>query len=199
MNWLYPRFPLRHLGHMVRTALVGAAVAGCYGAAHDQVSYAISPEYFTKLKFHQFAYADFGWPPRSFAAVVGFLATWWVGMFAGWIVSRAGLVELPPERRRADTIRAFAIVLTVAAVVGASGVLIGAVRTSGGLSGWYEWQQVLGIEDLRAFAIVAHLHAAGYLGALAGLILAVVYVRRCVARTRSAAPDRVPNSAHSST
>jgi hypothetical protein len=199
VRWLYPRFPLRHLGHMVRTALVGAIVAGGYGAAHDQVSYAISPEYFTKLKFHQFAYADFGGPPRAFAAVVGFLATWWVGMFAGWIVSRAGLAELPPERRRACTVKAFAIVLTVAALVGAAGVLVGVVRTRDDLSGWSEWRQVLGIEDLRAFAVVAHLHMAGYLGALAGLILAVVYVRCCLARTRSAAPDPIPVSAVSST
>jgi hypothetical protein len=63
MNLLYPRFPANRLPAMTRIALLGAVVAGGYGAAHDQASYAISPEYFTKLKFRQFAYADFGWPP----------------------------------------------------------------------------------------------------------------------------------------
>ena len=56
----------------------------------------------------------------------------------------------------------------------------------GDLDNWHDWKQYLGIEDLRAFVIVAYFHAAGYLGALAGLILAVVYVRRCLAKSRQA-------------
>jgi hypothetical protein len=79
MNLLYPKFPANRLPFMVRIALLGGVVAGSNGAVHDQVSYAISPEYFTKLKFKQFSWADFGWPPRLFAGEVGFLATWWVG------------------------------------------------------------------------------------------------------------------------
>ncbi|MGC4007136.1 MAG: hypothetical protein QM811_30015 [Pirellulales bacterium] len=34
------------------------------------------------------------------------------------------------------------------------------------------------LTDLPAFVIVAYLHAAGYLGALIGLILAIWYVKR---------------------
>ena len=78
MNLLYPKFPLKHLPTMLRTALAGMIVAGCYGALHDQISYSISEEYFTKLKFHQFGYANFGLHPRIFAAEVGFLAIWWL-------------------------------------------------------------------------------------------------------------------------
>ena len=48
---------------MLGIAALGAVLAGCYGALHDQISYTISPEYFTKVKFEQFRYADFGWPP----------------------------------------------------------------------------------------------------------------------------------------
>jgi hypothetical protein len=172
---------------MIRIALLGAVVAGCYGALHDQISYAISPEYFTKLKFQQFSYAHFGWPPRFFAAEVGFLATWWVGLLAGWFVARAGLAEMPVTRRWLCTVKAFAIFLVVAPVAGLIGAVLGAVKTvDGNLGGWHYWRQELGIEDLRAFVIVAYLHAAGYLGALAGLVLAVVYVRRCLAQSRQA-------------
>jgi hypothetical protein len=193
MNFLYPKFPARRLPAMARVALLGAVVAGCYGALHDQVSYAISPEYFTKLKFRQFSYADFGWTPRLFAAEVGFLATWWVGLFAGWFVARAGLVELPAAERRSCTVRSFAIVLSVAAVAGLVGAVLGVVVTrNGDLGGWSYWKQEYGIEDLQAFMIVAYLHAAGYLGALAGLILAIVYVRRCLARSRRSSAEAGP-------
>src|SRR5262245_32181747 len=94
MNLLYPKFPVRRLPTMIGIAMLGAVIAGPYGAVHDQISYAISPEYFTKLKFRQFSYANFGWPPQLFAAEVGFLATWWVGLLAGWFLARAGLAEL---------------------------------------------------------------------------------------------------------
>ena len=50
MNFFYPRFPTKRLPTMARIALLGAIVAGCYCALHDQVGYAISPEYFTKLE-----------------------------------------------------------------------------------------------------------------------------------------------------
>jgi hypothetical protein len=176
---------------MLGIALLGTLVAGTYGALHDQVSYSISPEYFTKMKFQQFAYADFGWPPRTFASEIGFLATWWVGLFGGWFVARAGLAEIPPPARRKCIVRTFAIVLTTAALIGAVGALIGVVVARGDLSAWSEMQQVLDIHDLRGFVIVAYLHAAGYLGALAGLILAIVYVRRCLTHSRSSSAEAV--------
>src|SRR5580700_8579924 len=99
MNVFYPTFPAKQFPAMLCIALLGAVVAGMYGALHDQISYSISPEYFTKLKFRQFSYADFGWPHRVFASEVGFLATWWVGLFAGWFLARAGLVEIATPGR----------------------------------------------------------------------------------------------------
>ena len=186
MNYLYPKIPVDGLLAMTRIALLGGIIAGLYGVLHDQISYSISPEYFTKLKFHQFSYADFGWPPRLFASEIGFLATWWVGLIAGWILARTGLTELSIPARRTCVARAFAIVLVVTPIFGLIGALLGVVFTSDGdFSGWSEVQQALAIKDLRAFVIVSFLHNAGYLGALVGLVLAIVYVRRYLARSRS--------------
>jgi hypothetical protein len=183
MQWLYPRFPANRLPSMVRIALLGAAIAAVYGAAHDQLSFALSTEYFTRFKFHQFAWADMGWPPRQFASVVGVLATWWVGLVAGWLLARAGLAELPVRERWAKTFAAFAIVAVVALIGGLIGWVLG-VAAGGDLTGWSEWKQSLGITNLPAFVVVAYLHAGGYLGALAGLVLAIVYVRCVLARSR---------------
>jgi hypothetical protein len=124
-------------------------------------------------------------PPRLFATEVGFLATWWVGLIAGWLVARCGLAEIPVSRRKAYTARTFAIVLAAAPIAGLIGGLIGVVVThNSDLHDWEGWRQSLGIDDLRAFVIVAYLHAGGYLGALIGLVLAIVYVRRALSQTR---------------
>jgi hypothetical protein len=187
MNVLYPNFPAGRLPTMIRVALLGAVVAGAYGTVHDQISYAISPEYFTKMKFRQFHWADVGLPPRAFASEVGFLATWWVGLIAGWFAARAGLAELPPAVRGRCTARCFGIALTITPLVGLAAALLGyAVTQTGDLSAWAEWQFLFGLDDLPGFVIVAYLHWGGYLGALLGLIAAVVYVRRCLARARRA-------------
>jgi hypothetical protein len=176
---------------MARIAFLGAIIAGGYGALHDQISYAISPEYFTRLKFRQFDYADFGWRPRIFASEVGFLGSWWVGLFAGWFLARAGLAELSAPARRSCTLESFAILLAVTAVAGIGGAVLGlAVTQSGDLGAWDHWRRSLELEDLRAFVIVAYLHAAGYLGALTGLVLAIAWVRRSLARSRRGDAER---------
>jgi hypothetical protein len=88
--------PIMGSGSRIRilVAIIGGLIAGAYGIVHDQVTYTIAPEYFTKLKFHQFHYADFGLGNRIFAATIGFLATWWVGAIAAWLLAR----RLNPDR-----------------------------------------------------------------------------------------------------
>src|SRR5688572_3098175 len=98
-RWLIPWFPLRQLPAMLAIAAAGAIVAGAYGVVHDQITYTISPEYFTNLKFEQFAWADLGWPRRVYVGQIGLLASWWVGLIGGWFFGRAGAAELPPHIR----------------------------------------------------------------------------------------------------
>jgi hypothetical protein len=49
-------------------------VAGLFGIIHDEISYSVSNEYFTKFKFIQFGLLDVNLPDRFRAGVVGFLA-----------------------------------------------------------------------------------------------------------------------------
>src|SRR5215210_7232804 len=100
-QYLYPQIKAADIFPILKCALIGALTAGLYGIVHDQITFTISPEYFTKLKFKQFQYADFGFSDRLFVAVIGFLATWWVGLFVGWVFGR----RFVPNQTRNDAVR----------------------------------------------------------------------------------------------
>jgi hypothetical protein len=173
--FLYPKFRLNLLPAMLRYAVLGAFVAGFYGVLHDQVTYSISPEYFTRLKFSQFHYADFGLPPRLFVAEIGFLATWWVGLIAGWFLARVAVPAFPQTEARVAILRAFGIMLACGFSAGivafAWGLRLG---SNSDLSVWQGFVTARGIVDLPNFVRVAYIHNASYLGGLLGLIIGLM-------------------------
>jgi hypothetical protein len=161
---------------------VGGLIAGMYGVMHDQVTYGISPEYFTRLKFAQFWYADVGLGNRWFAGIIGFLATSWVGFAAAWFLAR----RLVPGQSRAGAYRqlspACALVLVAALVFALLGNAYGGwmglqVGSQVEESSWSNLLRRLSVSDRAAFVRVAYIHYGGYVGGLAGLIGALVWLR----------------------
>jgi hypothetical protein len=179
MNIFYPNLRWRWLLPMLGYALLGSLLAGVYGIIHDQITYSISPEYFTRLKFSQFHYADFGFPPRVFVAEIGFLATWWVGFVAGWFVARIAVPAFPPRTALCHASRAFLTILAFALTASIIGYLLGLLRRSNSdFSSWEGFATKRGILDLPNFGRVAYIHNASYLGGLVGLVAAIVGLRR---------------------
>jgi hypothetical protein len=161
MNLLYPNIRLSLLPAMFGYALLGGLGAGIYGILHDQITYSISPEYFTRLKFHQFHYANFGLPTRIFVGEVGFLATWWVGFFSAWFLARVTVPTFPPHVALRYTTQGFLIVIGFALAAFAVGYVVGIVRMSDGdISGWEPIAEMLKIEDVPSFVRVAYIHNA---------------------------------------
>lgn len=157
-------------------ALWGALVAGLYGILHDQVTYTISPEYFTRMKFDQFRAADFGFPNRVFVAEIGFLATWWVGLIACWFLARIAIPKFArPERQ---VFRAVAAIMVVAFLAGALGFFLGPVICAGRPE-WASALDSMGVVNVRAFYQVAGIHLGSYSGAVVGWIaMMVAFLRR---------------------
>ena len=186
MNLLFPRFSKRALGSLLITAVAGALIAGAYGIVHDQITYAISPEYFTQLKFVQFSHADPGLGDRMFVVAIGFLATWWVGFIAGWILWRLGVDKEGNPPKLPDILRRFTIIVATGMVCGVIGFFYGRVRlrSEDGIGNWLPYTESIGVTDPAAFYTVAQIHNFGYGGAVLGLIFAGIAVRR--ARNRQA-------------
>jgi len=179
VNILYPKIRWASLPAMLGYAGLGAVLAGLYGILHDEITYTISPEYFTRLKFYQFDYADFGLPPRVLVAEIGFLATWWVGFFAAWFLARVTVPAFPPRLAFRYTVQGFVIVFLSALTAGIVGF---ALRAMPGVhyddTAWADFAAALSISDLPSFVRVAYIHNAGYLGGLLGLVAAIGYVLR---------------------
>jgi hypothetical protein len=164
---------------MLGLAGLGAVIAGAYGILHDQITFTLSPEYFTRLKFKQFHYADFGLPRRVFVGEIGFLATWWAGFIAGWSMARVTVGVCQPHEMLRRSLRGFLIVVTLAVVAGCSGYFFGIIRPPDPDTSRLAYlAESMDVTDVPAFVRVAYIHNAGYLGGLIGLIIAIVYTKR---------------------
>ena len=185
---MVPCDPNPGIAQHARVTLAGALLGGVYGVIHDQITYTISPEYFTRLKFDQFAYANPGMgSPRLFAGIVGFLASWWVGGLTAWVLSRVSLFREKCIAPLNEMGGGFAIVFLTSMLTAAGGWLWGLWRSRTGYDeGWLDLMASLGVTDEVAFMKVCYIHNASYLGGIAGTVLSILFLIRMRARRLSA-------------
>lgn len=105
--------------------LAALLIAGIYGALHDQISYTVSNEYFTKFKHIQFGLADSPLPERVKVALTGFLATWWMGVPIGFFVGVFSFLHSSSALMWKRTLRAYGVVVLVTACSGLFGLAQG--------------------------------------------------------------------------
>jgi len=129
--------------------VIAIVLAGAYGIVHDQITYTVSPEYYTKFKFLQFHLADSALPDRVRAGIVGFLASWWMGVYIGFRVS----------------LQSFALVVGMTLAAGLAGLGYGYYRTQSiDLADYAFWMIPGDVIDLRRYLCVGYMHNASYLG-----------------------------------
>lgn len=159
----------RRVGGM---AVVGALLAGVFGVVHDQVSFTVGPEYYERMKFDQFAYADIGQTGRWLVAQIGVMATWWVGFLGGWFLARVG----GGERGWKDYLRSLIWVMAGAGCASGLGAWIGP-RWFGRSQEWSDTLLIHGVTDAERFNRVAGMHTGAYVGALLALVLVMLGYR----------------------
>ncbi|MGL4400835.1 MAG: hypothetical protein ACRCXD_13270 [Luteolibacter sp.] len=169
-------------------SLTGALIAGTFGILHDQITYTISPEYFTRMKFDQFRHANFGFSPRVFVAEIGFMATWWVGLIAAWFLARVAVPKF--ESPGKQVVVAMAIIVFIAVLSGTIGYFAGP-GLLGNRPGWREALDSFGVTDATAFNRVAGIHLGSYVGAFLGWIamMAALVMRPGTATTLASPSD----------
>ena len=171
-----PKGAMRRAFMILGLLFLACLLAGVYGALHDQVTYQIAPEYFTRLKFQQFGVSS-DWHPRVGAAIVGFLASWWAGCLFGIAVFSSGMLI------RDDWVFFRSSLIAICLVLGST-ILAGLIAYLGSfaITQPSEWQlrllQKLQVEDTKSFLRVGMIHNASYLGGLLGTGLGIGYQLR---------------------
>ena len=166
---------------LILIAFIAALTGGIYGAIHDQLTYTISPEYYTKFKFIQFELVDEGIEtpipnPRIWVAVVGVLATWWMGVLIGIILGLVGLSHTNWHTMLRVTLRAFVITTIIAFVIGIIGLIYGRLFLANdpieSFSNWFIPDNII---DFKSFVMVGSMHNFSYAGGIIGLVVGIVY------------------------
>jgi hypothetical protein len=174
------------LGALLLLWPLALIIAGAYGALHDQISCTVSPEYFSRFK-----YLQFGLPPemplRLAAAIVGFLASWWMGIPIGAVLGVTGLLYPDARTMFRETLRAYGIVVATTLAVGLGGLLLGCLTVDRAMAMHPPFWIPEDVQDRVAFLRAGYMHNASYLGGALGLVIAlIVQARRVVVLGRSA-------------
>lgn len=161
--------------------LISCLLGGAYGILHDQLTYSIATEYYTKFKFLQFGFEEGGSEavllhPRIYVSVVGFLATWWMGLFIGIVLALLGFIHSDARRMFTITVRAFFLTMLTAFLTGLTGLVYGHFVLAGRRhEEFYNWYIPDNLDDFDGFITVGSMHNFSYLGGVIGLILGMIY------------------------
>jgi hypothetical protein len=153
--------------------IVGCVLAGLYGVLHDQLSYTVSPEYFTAFKFRQFEVAP-ALQNRVGVAVIGWLATWWMGVIMSAPLITGALLFRDARSGARQCLIAYAVAGLTAMLFGLGGLAAGYALFSETSLPTFAFPA--DVVDRVAFARVGLMHNSSYLGGVVGIGTGLIYL-----------------------
>jgi hypothetical protein len=160
----------------IAMVLFGIVLASAYGAIHNQLSYTISPEYFTRFKFIQF---DLGWAfdhPRAGAAVVGVAATWWFGAALALVLGLFGFLFRTPKEMAQQLGMAYLLVVCVGFLTGLGGLVYAFVTVNAESVAEFAHWLPPNVSHPVQFVQAGTMHNSSYLGGIVGLLAAIIFL-----------------------
>jgi hypothetical protein len=164
--------------------IISPIAAGLFGIVHDQFTYTISPEYYTKFKFIQFGLDDeiIISSPRLAVTIIGFYASWWTGIPYGIMIGLISLIQKNWKRSLLISLQCIGVTLAITLLSGLIGLLYGELFVSEYTTDFYLPSNIM---DRKSFLAVGMMHNFSYLGGFIGLIASIVFQLK--ARTRDVA------------
>ncbi len=164
---------VKKIGVLILIVIISTILASIYGVLHNQISYSISTEYFTKFKFEQFGFVEYGLDtPRMTAGLIGVWVTWWFGLLIGLINGIVGLVQPTPKIMWKSVFGATFRTLLIGIGFGVLGILVGKFII-GNLNS--NWNPPANLTDRKSFFIAGTMHNFSYFGGIIGLIYGIIY------------------------
>ncbi|QHL86968.1 hypothetical protein GU926_05760 [Nibribacter ruber] len=159
-------------------------IGGVYGILHDQITFTISNEYYTKLKFYQFGLEYFiANSPRVGVAIVGFLATWYLGLAAGIILGLIFFLFPSPKLMLSVTLKALGIALAIAfftPIIGVPAYFLEDYLDSTSMESYSFVDTGFVPADVKitegfSYILVGFVHGFSYLGGLLGVLAGIMF------------------------
>lgn len=155
---------------------IALPIAGIYGAIHDQISYTVSEEYFTRFKFIQFGLVDTPIPARMKVSIIGFLASWWMGVPIGLLIGAVAFVHRDWRNMLRVSLQSVILSVIVTLVVGLIGLSYGWMQTTHfNLADYQGWFIPENLVEPRRFLCAGYMHNASYLGGVLAIPAAWVF------------------------
>ncbi len=161
----------------IQIMLIAMVIGSIYGVLHDQFTYTICTEYYTKFKFYQFGIFHLDHPiqlkhPRMWVSLIGILSTWWFGLMLGLFIGIVDLFYNPKKSTLNLSLKAIGINLFIALFTG----LIGFIYAKYFLKETpLNWNIPHTVVDVRRFVAVGTMHNFSYIGGGIGLVVAMIY------------------------
>lgn len=148
-------------------------IAAIYGIVHNQFTYTISDEFFTKFMFEKFGFVEYGQEtPRLTASIIGVLSCWWIGLILGFIFTCVGLFNKTPSNMIKSI---YSTVLVTFGIV----ILIGLIGFVYGFSGLSSLNSSccfpLQIDNVKSFIAISSMHTFSYIGVIVGAFVGLLY------------------------
>jgi hypothetical protein len=163
---------LQKLALFLPLLMAGCIISGLYGALHDQLTYTLSPDYFHAFKFIAFHIPQ-SLHNRAGAALVGWQATWWMGVLIGLPVLTLGLIVPDWRYYVKHSLAAFAVVALTALAVGLGALGYSYISIDADHLPSYDFP--LGVDQV-AFSRVGMMHNFSYIGGFVGILTAMTYL-----------------------
>ncbi len=172
---------MRKFGGCCSTILLCCIMAGIYGILIDQLTYTVSPEYYTHYKFPHYNINPFEFGgDRMAAVVIGFKATWWTGLLIGTGIGFTGFIFDNQREKRRNMVIAILIVFLSTILMGIIGYFIGEVVE---VNEAVDRSLIQSLANPVDFIVVGSVHQYSYVGAFLGMLLGISFLFTQKAKT----------------
>lgn len=153
------------------TILTSILLASLIGVLNNQITYIISPEFFSKSLFPQFGFVEYGLnTPKTTAAIIGVWSTWWMGLLIGIVIGFTSLIHISSSMMKKEIKKSLFIIISSVILFGILGYVFGQIYLQDNLITFgFEGTQ----EQLKDYLIAGFIHDFEYLGGILGLVIAV--------------------------
>jgi hypothetical protein len=152
----------------VALLILAPVIASFYGFIHDQITFSISEEFFTKFRFLNYDFPH-AWHPRARAGMIGILNAWKTGIPFGIILTAVGSIHKNTRKLLFYTLYTFALtfVMSLLFSIIAANISVPAdvIASKESLP-----ENIL---DPIAFQRVVQINNFGYVGGIIGMLLGV--------------------------